>query len=248
MFAFFLPRRYLSSSYKDVVISAAHQPLYKLGATPNRQNTTSGLNFVTVAGTVVMMASRICVFCGSSTGRNPIYLSAAAALANELVARGISIVYGGGKAGLMGVIAETALAAGGEVIGVMPRDLVDKERAHLSLTQLYVVASMHERKALMAELADAFIALPGGYGTFEEFCEVLTWTQLGLHRKPCGILNVHGYYNALLNLFDHALDEEFVRPEHREMVISSPDPEALIDLLLHSNTPLVEKWLTPQST
>jgi uncharacterized protein (TIGR00730 family) len=178
------------------------------------------------------MMKRICVFCGSSSGFRPGYAAAAEALAQYLVSKGLAIVYGGGNVGLMGVLADTALAAGGEVIGVIPRSLAQKEVAHTGLRDLRIVNSMHERKALMAELSDAFIALPGGYGTFDEFCEILTWTQLGLQRKPCGILNVEGYYDRLLQMFDHATTEGFVKPAHRRMVISGSDPESLVDRLL----------------
>jgi uncharacterized protein (TIGR00730 family) len=188
------------------------------------------------------MVRRICVFCGSSPGARECYAAAAASLARYLAANRIAIVYGGANRGLMGVLADAALDAGGDVIGVMPRSLVEKEVAHTRLGELRVVGSMHERKALMAELSDAFIAMPGGYGTFEEFCEVLTWTQLGLHRKPCGLLNVEGYYDHLLALFDHASGEEFLKPAHREMVVSDSDPERLVKRLLESDLPLVEKW------
>ena len=153
-------------------------------------------------------------------------------MAKLLVAKGISIVYGGSKVGLMGALADAALDAGGDVIGVIPRALIAKEVAHRRLSDLRVTESMHERKALMAELSDAFIALPGGYGTFEEFCEVLTWTQLGLQQKPCGILNVEGYYDHLLRLFDHALAEQFLKPAHRQMVVADADPESLLRRLL----------------
>jgi hypothetical protein len=189
------------------------------------------------------MLRRICVYCGSSPGARPSYIAAAATLARLLAARGIGIVYGGGRVGLMGALADAALDAGGEVIGVMPRHLVEKDVAHARLADLRVAASMHERKALMAELSDAFIALPGGYGTFEEFCEALTWTQLGLQRKPCGILNVEGYYDALLALFDHAAAERFLKPVHRQMVISESDPESLIARLLEYQPPVADKWM-----
>src|SRR5580700_7342090 len=194
------------------------------------------------------MAKRICVFCGSSPGARPCYAAAATSLARHLAAQGIGIVYGGGKVGLMGALADAALAAGGDIIGVIPQSLVEKELAHPGLSDLRVVGSMHQRKALMAELADAFIALPGGYGTFEEFCEVLTWTQLGLHRKPCGLLNVAGYYDSLLALFDHAVREGFVRPVHREMVVAASDPAALADELLQFKIPLVDKWIARSQT
>jgi hypothetical protein len=149
-------------------------------------------------------------------------------LARCLVAEGIGIVYGGGNVGLMGVLADAALAEGGEVVGVIPRMLVDKEIAHRGLTELRVVGSMHERKALMADLSDAFIAAPGGYGTLDEFCEILTWTQLGLQRKPIGMLNVDGYFDRLLALFDHAVTEQFVKPMHRDMIVTDDTPQSLI--------------------
>ena len=190
-----------------------------------------------------MTIKRVCVFCGSSPGARPAYAAAAVALARCLVARGITIVYGGGNVGLMGILADTARAAGGEVIGVIPRGLVTKEVAHMELPDLRVVESMHERKALMAELSDAFIAMPGGYGTFEEFCEILTWTQLGLQRKPCGILNIEGYYDHLLRMFDHAVAEEFVKPIHRQMVVSDTSPQSLVKRLLEYRPPIVDKWL-----
>lgn len=185
----------------------------------------------------------ICIFCGSSTGNRPIYKEAARAMGEAIARRGLSLVYGGGNLGLMGTIADAALAAGGEVIGVIPKFLVDKEIAHNGLTQLHVVDSMHDRKALMAELADAFIALPGGYGTLEEFCEILTWAQLGLHQKPQGLLNVEGYYDPLLQLFDRAVTEEFLKPELRSLVLEASSPEDLLDLLANYQPITVEKWL-----
>src|SRR5579862_1318574 len=166
-----------------------------------------------------------CVFCGSNRGTNPQYAGAAAELARCLASAGIGIVYGGGKVGLMGVLADAALAEGGEVIGVIPTMLVDREIAHQGLTELRIVGSMHERKALMADLSDAFIAMPGGYGTLDEFCEILTWTQLGLQQKPIGILNVDGYFDRLL---DHAVTEQFVKSKHRDMIVTDGDPESLI--------------------
>jgi uncharacterized protein (TIGR00730 family) len=171
---------------------------------------------------------RYCVFCGSNRGANPSYTSATAELARCLVANGIGIVYGGGNVGLMGVLADAALAEGGEVVGVIPRMLVEKEIAHRRLSELRVVGSMHERKALMADLSDAFIAAPGGYGTLDEFCEILTWTQLGLQQKPVGILNVDGYFNHLLALFDHAVTKQFVKPMHRDMIVTDDTPQSLI--------------------
>jgi uncharacterized protein (TIGR00730 family) len=189
------------------------------------------------------MRKRFCVFCGSNSGNRPAYAKAAASLAEHLVARNISIVCGGGKVGLMGALADAALRQGGEVIGVIPRVLVEKEVGHTGLTKLKIVESMHERKALMAQLADGFIAMPGGFGTFEEFCEILTWTQLGLQRKPCGILNVEGYYDPLLKLFDHAVAEKFLKPEHRQLVIADQSVDSLVRRMLEYELPAVEKWI-----
>lgn len=164
-------------------------------------------------------------------------------MGTALVERGIGLVYGGGQVGLMGLVADTVMAAGGEVIGVIPKFLAEKEIAHSGLTQLHLVDSMHERKALMADLADGFIALPGGYGTLEEFCEVLTWTQLGLHQKPHGLLNVEGYYDHLIRLFDHALSEEFVRSQHRSIVLTAATPEQLLDQFAAYRPQNVAKWV-----
>ncbi len=166
---------------------------------------------------------RICVFCGSSRGNRPAYREAAERVGSLLAGRGIGLVYGGGNIGLMGLMADAALAAGGEVIGVMPRRLVRREVAHRGLTELREVNSMHERKALMADLSDAFLALPGGYGTFEEFCEMLTWTQLGIHAKACGLLNVEGFFDPLLALFDRAVAEGFLKAQHRTLVLAHPE-------------------------
>ncbi len=187
---------------------------------------------------------RLCVFCGSSAGLDPAFAFAARALAAELARRQIGIVYGGGNVGLMGVVADAALAAGGEVIGVIPHGLVSRELAHQGVTELHVVESMHQRKALMAELADGFIALPGGFGTLEEFCEAVTWTQLGLHAKVCGLLNVAGYYDGLLSFLAHALKEDFLRPSHFEIVVSGSDPVALIDRVLDWRPPAVARWIS----
>lgn len=175
---------------------------------------------------------RICVFCGSSFGRLPVYREAAIEVGRQLARRGIGLVYGGASVGLMGALADAALAAGGEVIGVIPRALVDREIAHLGLSELRVVDSLHQRKALMAELADAFLALPGGIGTLDELSEALTWSQLGIHRKSLGLLNVAGYYDALLATLDHAVAERFVRPENRALLISDTDAARLIERLL----------------
>ena len=178
------------------------------------------------------MLRRVCIFCGSSAGLRPEYRAAAERIAIELARRHVGIVFGGGCVGLMGVVADTALAHGAHVIGVIPSALVAREIAHRGLPDLRVVASMHERKALMANLSDAFIALPGGFGTFEEFCEVVTWTQLGLHGKPCGLLNVAGYYDGLIALVDRAVADGFIRPENRGIVLADSDAAALIDRLV----------------
>jgi len=154
------------------------------------------------------------------------------------------LVYGGGNVGLMGVIADAVLRAGGEVVGVIPEHLLAREVGHKRLTKLHVVRSMHERKALMADLSDAFVALPGGFGTLEEFCEVVTWTQLGLHAKPCGILNVKGYYSALLRMFDHAVEERFLKPENRALVLARESPADLLHALEEWRPIHAEKWLS----
>ena len=174
---------------------------------------------------------RICVFCGSNAGARSEYAEAARALATVLAERKLGIVYGGGNVGLMGVLADAALARGGEVIGVIPQKLVDKEVAHRGVTELRIVETMHERKALMNDLSDAFLALPGGFGTLDEFFEVLTWSQLGFHGKPCALLNVAGYYDGMLAMLDHAVTERFLRPAHRELVIADTDPLRLLQRL-----------------
>ena len=190
------------------------------------------------------MLKRICVFCGSSTGLSPVFRETAKAVGQLLAEKRIGVVYGGGQVGLMGAVADAALEAGGEVIGVIPKSLFEKEIAHAGLRQLCVVSSMHERKALMADLSDAFIALPGGFGTFEEFLEVVTWSQLGIHRKPCGLLNVSGFFDALLSLCDHAVDNGFIRDVDRALVISDSDPIGLIDRICSFQVPASTKWLT----
>jgi uncharacterized protein (TIGR00730 family) len=186
---------------------------------------------------------RICVYAGSNPGADPAYAEAAGDLARLLAARGIGIVYGGAHVGLMGILADTALAAGGEVIGVMPRALIDREIGHTGLTELRIVGSMHERKALMAELSDGFVALPGGAGTLEELIEVYTWSQLGLHAKPMGVLNVNGYYDGLAALLDHAVQEGFLRPEHRAAMHAEPTPEALLARFDGWRPSALGKWL-----
>ncbi|HWX80857.1 MAG TPA: TIGR00730 family Rossman fold protein [Steroidobacteraceae bacterium] len=175
------------------------------------------------------MLRRICIFCGSSPGENSVYEQAAQSIGRLLPRRGIELVYGGGNVGLMGALANACLEAGGRVIGVIPQSLVDKEVAHTGLTELRVVGSMHERKFLMAELSDAFIALPGGYGTWEELFEMLTWSQLKIHRKICAILNVNGYYDPLLKMADIAVGEGFLRVANRALLLADTDPERLMD-------------------
>jgi len=190
-----------------------------------------------------MLLQHVCVFCASSCGNKPVYVDIARQVGQLLAQRGITLVYGGGKVGLMGTMADACLSEGGRVIGVMPRALVEKEIAHRGLTELRVVASMHERKALMADLADAFVALPGGYGTWDEFCEVLTWSQLGLHRKACALLNVDGYYDCLLTMANRAVEEGFLRDVHRGLLLSDTDPASLLDRMNNYVVPVVDKWL-----
>jgi uncharacterized protein (TIGR00730 family) len=186
---------------------------------------------------------RICVFCGSSAGNQPQYRVCAETLGTELTRRQIGLVYGGGNVGLMGAIADAVLKAGGEAIGVIPEHLMTREIGHNRLTKLHIVHSMHERKALMADLSDAFIALPGGFGTLEEFFEVLTWSQLGLHAKPCGIVNVLGYYTPLLATLDHAVQERFLKPQNRALVLARETPTELLQALQDWRPMQVEKWL-----
>jgi uncharacterized protein (TIGR00730 family) len=187
---------------------------------------------------------RVCVFCGSSPGARPTYGDAAEELARVLVAEGIGVVYGGGQVGLMGRLADAVLAEGGEAIGVLPEALVAKEIGHPGLSDLRVVGSMHERKALMAELSDAFVALPGGLGTVEELFEVYTWAQLGLHRKPCALLDVDGYYAGIAKFLAHAVEERFLREDHRAMLMVERDPRALVERLRRFEpTAVVPKWI-----
>lgn len=189
-----------------------------------------------------MTLRSICVFCGASPGANPVYAEAAAALGRELAQRGMTLVYGGGEVGLMGVVADAALAAGGEVIGVIPQSLQDSEIGHRGLTRLEVVEGMHARKARMAELADAFIALPGGLGTLEELFEVWTWGQLGYHGKPLGLLEVNGFYAKLIGFLDHLVDERFVRRQHRGMLQVRETPQDLLEALAAWEPDLVPRW------
>lgn len=191
---------------------------------------------------------RVCVFAGSSSGVRAEYTAAAGKLGRVLAARGIELVYGGARVGLMGTVADAVLAGGGRVTGVIPRAMVEKEVAHTGLTDLRVVTSMHERKALMADLSDAFIALPGGWGTLDEMFEILTWAQLGLHSKPCGLLNVQGYYDGLLSFLEHSTTEGFVRSEYRAMISVAESPAELVDVLQAYLPPVVEKWIDVAST
>jgi uncharacterized protein (TIGR00730 family) len=192
---------------------------------------------------------RICVFCGASPGARPAYREATGELARLLVAERIGVVYGGGGVGLMGALADAVLAEGGEVIGIIPRALMDREIAHRDVADMRVVGSMHERKALMAELSDAFIALPGGLGTLEELFEVYTWAQLGLHRKPCALLNVEGYYDGIASFLSHAVEERFVREEHRGMLIVEQEPGALIERVRRFEPDAaLPKWIDREET
>jgi uncharacterized protein (TIGR00730 family) len=192
----------------------------------------------------VTALTSVCVFSGSSPGARPSYAGAARLLGREIAGRGLRLVYGGAAVGLMGTVADAALGAGGEVVGVIPRHLADREVAHTGLSALHVVGSMHERKALMADLADGFVALPGGLGTLEELAEVLTWSQLGLQSKPCGVLDVDGFYAPLLAFLDHTVTERFVSEAHRALVLSADDAAVLLDLL-HAWEPGAPsgKWL-----
>jgi uncharacterized protein (TIGR00730 family) len=186
---------------------------------------------------------RVCVFCGSSPGRSPEYAAAARRLGSLLARRGVGLVYGGGNVGLMGIVADAVLAEGGEVVGVIPRALVDRELAHARLTELVVVATMHERKQRMHDLSDGFIALPGGFGTLDELFEALTWAQLGMHRKPCGLYDVADFWAPLRALVERQVAEEFVRPHHAMMLLHNHDPEALLDAFAAYRAPDVTKWI-----
>lgn len=185
----------------------------------------------------------IAVYCASSPGDDDVFATSAAALGRALARRGIAVVYGGGHVGLMGVLADSALAAGGRVHGVITEALADKELAHRGLTSLRVTATMHDRKLAMAGAADGFIMLPGGYGTFEEFLEVVTWTQLGVHAKGCGVLNVAGFFDPLIELLDKAAAHKFIRAEHRTMVIIEADPDTLLERLAHWAPGTIDKWI-----
>lgn len=191
---------------------------------------------------------RICVFCGSNGGADPIYLETAGKVGEFLAREGIELVYGGGRVGLMGKIADSVLENGGRVIGVIPEALAIKEVAHQGLTEIHVVDSMHERKALMAELSDGFIALPGGFGTFEELCEIITWAQLGIHQKPCALLNVAGFYDHLIAQLDLSVTQNFIRDEHRKLVLVENEIGRLYELMKNYEPPAIEKWIDKSST
>ncbi|TAK63185.1 TIGR00730 family Rossman fold protein [Methylobacter sp.] len=190
----------------------------------------------------------ICIYCGSSSGRLDAYASAALSMAESLVNRNIKLVYGGASIGIMGMMADQVLKLGGQAIGVIPKALAHKEVAHQHLTELHVTQSMHERKMLMAELSDGFIALPGGIGTLEELFEIWTWAQLGFHQKPCGLLNVEGYYDSLIEFLDHVRAEKFVKHHHRAMLMVESGPEALLDRYVDYQPPTVEHWLGKDET
>jgi uncharacterized protein (TIGR00730 family) len=191
---------------------------------------------------------RVSVFCGSRNGVKPAYAAAAQALGRALLDRKIALVYGGGGVGMMGTISETVKVGGGEIIGIIPNALLARERGRVELAELRVVRSMHERKAMMVEISDGFIALPGGLGTFEEFCEIVTWAQLGLHAKPVGLLNVAGYFDPLITQFDRAVTEGFAHPDNSRLVLHETDPGRLLDLMEAYQPPVVEQWIDPDES
>ena len=190
----------------------------------------------------------ICVYCGSSPGRQEAYSDAARELARSLVDRNIRLVYGGASVGIMGLLADTVLQLGGQAVGVIPEALVRREVAHKRLTELHITQSMHERKMLMAELSDGFIALPGGIGTLEELFEVWTWAQLGLHKKPCGLLNIAGYFDSLATFLGHAVAEQFIKPAHHSILIVERDSKVLLDRFGGYEPPAVTKWVDKEET
>lgn len=192
---------------------------------------------------VTRSIQNVCVFCGSSRGNGEAYAAAARSLGEQLVADGLGLVYGGGSIGLMGVVADTVLRRGGRVIGIIPHSLKLREVGHADLTELHVVDTMHERKNRMADRSDAFIAMPGGYGTFEELLEIVTWLQLGIHAKPCGLLNVGGYYDKLLGFLDHAVGEGFLQPENRALIVTESEPAALLTALRTMRIPAIPPWI-----
>jgi uncharacterized protein (TIGR00730 family) len=192
--------------------------------------------------------NRICVYAGSNAGGRPEYTKSAQELARALVGRGIDVVFGGGNVGLMKVVADATMDAGGRVVGVIPEALMAREVGHRGVTELRVVASMHERKAMMADLSDGFVALPGGFGTIEEIVEIATCGQLGLHTKPFGLLNTAGFYDALVDFFDHAVQEGFLRPQHRESLLVADDPDSLLDAFARWQPQQVHKWIDRDET
>jgi len=194
------------------------------------------------------MTKRVCVFCGSYTGSRPIYRETALKVGRIIAESGFGLVYGGGHVGLMGAVADGAVSAGGHVTGIIPKALFDVELGHEGITELKIVDSMHERKAMMANLSDMFIAMPGGYGTFEEFFEVVTWSQLGVHRKPSGLLNIDGYYDGLLAMCDHAVTQGFLRDVDRDLIVSDSDPAKLLSTLSTIVVPESTKWLSFKQT
>ncbi|MCA9796407.1 MAG: TIGR00730 family Rossman fold protein [Candidatus Eremiobacteraeota bacterium] len=195
-----------------------------------------------------MAIKALCVFCGSSPGRDPVYAAAAAEFGIKMVEAGYHLVYGGGRVGLMGVVADSVMRAGGEVVGVIPHFLNSKEIGHDGVTRLEAVDTMHERKARMEKLSDAFVALPGGFGTYEEILEIITWGQLGLHRKPIGLLNLKGYYQPLLAQVDRGVEEGFIKPSYRQLLVSADKPTALLEALASYEPPEVEQWLAAGET
>lgn len=190
----------------------------------------------------------ICIYCGSNPGRQEAYSRAARDLARTLVNRNLKLVYGGTSVGIMGLIADTVLQLGGEAVGVIPEALVRKEVAHPNLTELHVTQSMHERKTLMADLSDGFIAMPGGIGTLEEIFEIWTWAQLGFHKKPCGLLNIEGYFDSLTAFFEHAVAEQFVKQPHRSMLLVDSAPETLLDRFASYEPTTIQKWIGKTDT
>ena len=191
---------------------------------------------------------RLCVYCGSSSGRQPGYAQVARQLAHAMVSKNIDLVYGGASVGIMGEIANAVLGEGGDVIGVIPKGLFAKEVAHTGITELREVGSMHERKALMADLSDGFIALPGGLGTIEEIFEIITWSQLGMHRKPCGLLNVNNYYDKLIGFLDHAVSEQFIKATHLSTILIDEYPDGLLEKFEAYKAPETAKWIDIKST
>ncbi len=191
---------------------------------------------------------RVCVYCGSSDGKKDAYKAAARELGRAMLEKGLGLVYGGAQIGIMGEIANTVMDGGGEVIGIMPKSLADREIYHTGLTRLEIVDSMHERKAMMAELSDGFIALPGGLGTIEEIFEVLTWAQLGFHRKPCALLNAIGYYDNLCAFLNHTVIEGFVNTASRAMLMTESDPRVLLERFENYQAPVVNKWIDKENT